>query len=1128
MSTDVHIIQSDVTGGEISSQLEARVETDKYKSSARILENFIVKPYGAIVKRPGTEYLGTTKDNQPARLEPFKRSVNDNYMLEFTDQNLRIWKNAAPLTIDINTDVSLQWNPVPWTANTNFSANQLIYSPIAGNLLFKAVTNHTSTSANQPTSGVAWNNYWNYVNYNPGNIVKFNNPVTSATELYYNNSTVNTFNLPPTASNYWTKMNSYSGSKYYMDIKTPYLSSQLFDLQTMQLNDVVFIAQQNNLPQRLSKYSDTNWVLEPIPFDFAPSLDPNTVNNNITLNFNYAKWNIGYTQWVTSTSYAVGTGVFDSVASYKMYVCKLAHTSGSTTRPESGASWTTYWTVVYFNVGDRTVNSNNILYTCKVAHYPIFLSNSNQGQPGITSGTWTTYWNVGTSSVFTASPWSISHGLYYIGDIVTSYGFTYRCLQNGVDPVYAFAEPGVGSNWTPYWELIPNSANISTPVSYSLQSSTSLFTSACVNNTWILPIGVSTNYLQLDLSVATYNTPLGPSAGLFIQGDYIVSTMWDQGYAAIGTLTLEQSLDNINWQIINTWAITNATDNNIYHTDSAPNVGAWYRLNCTKSSGGARTIRLESVNSVINVPFKINTYVSPNLVYGRPVFPNDQECPSNLINIPTSTYRPPAFSPQTGYPRTVAYHESRIWWGGIASEPGRLWGSQKENFYTFLLGTTDTDALDITLGSTATNKILWARSFNKTLIVGTEGEIFTVDSGINDAGINATNIRARLTVKSGSSTIPAVVTGNTLLYIQRGNKRLREYAYRFQDDAYTAPDMTLLAEQASQDGFIQAAYQTNLEPVLWAVTQKGALAGFSYDREQNITAWHRHITGDRAKYYTTPTTISDNPDKFTSVATIYGGEQQVDEVWFVVKRVVNGAYKYYVERFNPDIMNFVYGSPWSNLNDQSTWKYLDCVSTQTSSYVSGGNTLYTGFSQLENRNVDYTAWGGYNYNYSSNLITSGTLTLAGSANPTNINVGLPIFSVYVPPRLELQLQNGSIQGRKVRLNRVAFKLWRSFGGQYKIYNNQIASPTEAQNMYELKPLITDTFSDINYQNFIYGLSFDYPRPSTSNHDVSYTGQTVDQNCNSDWNSNQLLAIVHKEARPFNILGTVLKAEISGN
>ena len=52
--------------------------------------------------------------------------------------------------------------------------------------------------------------------------------------------------------------------------------------------------------------------------------------------------------WATSTAYSVGDYRLDTTISfgvtYRWFRCKVAHTSGATTKPGVGASWTTYWT----------------------------------------------------------------------------------------------------------------------------------------------------------------------------------------------------------------------------------------------------------------------------------------------------------------------------------------------------------------------------------------------------------------------------------------------------------------------------------------------------------------------------------------------------------------------------------------------------------------------------------------------------------------------------------------------------------------------------------------------------------------------------------------------------------------
>lgn len=66
---------------------------------------------------------------------------------------------------------------------------------------------------------------------------------------------------------------------------------------------------------------------------------------------NYVPTYASFSTWTTGTAYALNATVYDAgdgagVAAMT-YKCTSAHTSGSTTRPGIGASWTSYWTKYY-------------------------------------------------------------------------------------------------------------------------------------------------------------------------------------------------------------------------------------------------------------------------------------------------------------------------------------------------------------------------------------------------------------------------------------------------------------------------------------------------------------------------------------------------------------------------------------------------------------------------------------------------------------------------------------------------------------------------------------------------------------------------------------------------------------
>ena len=57
--------------------------------------------------------------------------------------------------------------------------------------------------------------------------------------------------------------------------------------------------------------------------------------------------------------------------------------------------------------------------------------------------------------------------------------------------------------------------------------------------------------------------------------------------------------------------------------------------------------------------------------------------------------------------------------------------------------------------------------------------------------------------------------------------------------------MTILAEHITEGGLTQLAYQQEPNQIIWGVRNDGELVGLTYQREQQVTAWHRHIFGGR-------------------------------------------------------------------------------------------------------------------------------------------------------------------------------------------------------------------------------------------------------------------------------------------
>ena len=153
----------------------------------------------------------------------------------------------------------------------------------------------------------------------------------------------------------------------------------------------------------------------------------------------------------------------------------------------------------------------------------------------------------------------------------------------------------------------------------------------------------------------------------------------------------------------------------------------------------------------------------------------------------------------------------------------------------------------------------------RTLIIGTAGGEFTVSGGGTDNAITPTNILIKKQSNHGAANVDAIAVGNATLFLQRAKRKIRELAYNFDVDGYIAPDMTILAEHISEGGLTQIAYQQEPNQIVYGVRGDGELVGLTYQREQQVTAWHRHILGGKSD---TTKNIVQQQISFTANGTI--------------------------------------------------------------------------------------------------------------------------------------------------------------------------------------------------------------------------------------------------------------------
>jgi hypothetical protein len=361
-----------------------------------------------------------------------------------------------------------------------------------------------------------------------------------------------------------------------------------------------------------------------------------------------------------------------------------------------------------------------------------------------------------------------------------------------------------------------------------------------------------------------------------------------------------------------------------------------------------------------------------------------------------------AWSDTTGYPSTVSFYEQRLVFAGSKSNPQTLWFSKSgdyENFSENYHGTVvDDDAITYTIASNQVNAIRFL-SATRSLIVGTVGGEFSVSGGGTDDPVTPTNILIKKQSNHGCANTDAVPVGNVTLFLQRAKRKIRELAYNYDVDGYVAPDMTILAEHISESGINNMSYQQEPNQIIWCVREDGKLVGLTYQREQQVVAWHHHVFGGS---FGTGNAVCE------SIATIPTDEKEY-QTWIIVKRTINGSTKRYVEYMNS--LDF-------DETDNTTFNFLD----SSLSYSGAATTTITGLSHLEGQTVAVLADGAAHAN---RVVSSGSITLSRAS--TKVKVGLPYTSILQTMRIDAGAADGTSQAKTKRIYDVAIRLYESIG-----------------------------------------------------------------------------------------------------
>jgi hypothetical protein len=279
---DQNTIINSFLGGEISPKLYGRTDLPDYKSSVKTLTNMRVRPQGGADRRGGLRFVAETKTSSvKSRLLDFDQKDDQAYILEFGNLYARVFRNDDQVRESAKTITGITAaNPpvVTSTAHGYTNGDHVWLDTIVG-----------MTELNKRRVTVA-------------------------------NKTTNTFECSGIDASAYTAYGSAGTAEKVYEFVTPYLTADLFALQTTQDQDQMYIAHELYPTKKLTRTAHTAWTIANHDFQDGPYLALNATAITLTPGATSGSTSLTASAPLfaaTDTSGTGGTGQYDRLVRWK-------------------------------------------------------------------------------------------------------------------------------------------------------------------------------------------------------------------------------------------------------------------------------------------------------------------------------------------------------------------------------------------------------------------------------------------------------------------------------------------------------------------------------------------------------------------------------------------------------------------------------------------------------------------------------------------------------------------------------------------------------------------------------------------------------------------------------------------
>ena len=326
------------------------------------------------------------------------------------------------------------------------------------------------------------------------------------------------------------------------------------------------------------------------------------------------------------------------------------------------------------------------------------------------------------------------------------------------------------------------------------------------------------------------------------------------------------------------------------------------------------------------------------------------------------------WSATRGFPRSVTFHEGRLYFGGSRARPSTIWGSKVGLFFDFeATEALDDDAVEATLDTNTFNAITDIQAGRDLQVFTTGGEFYCPQEGLQP--ITPDNFFIKSTTRNGSQEgIRVQQLESGTLFVQRQGKSLNEFAFTDTQLTYVTSKISLLSGHLLRNPrrmALRRSVATDENDLLLLVNgTDGSMVAFSLLRAQNVIA----------------------PSEFTTDGEFVDVGVDLTTIYVIVKRTVNAATVFYVERFDDTLT--------------------------TDSAVTGGAAASGTAAHLVAKSVDILLDGSVQANQT--VPGGGTVTFSRSST-SSFQIGLDYAVKVVTMPADLKISAGTRLGFKKRI-----------------------------------------------------------------------------------------------------------------